>query len=111
MHPDLWPPRPVGVQIALWIAPESMRHPRPRFRDRQFPHFSPHRLAIGVKNFGGDPKAGASEGTGLTGLQDRAPHNPAGHLGPSGVVDDRAAPLADLLEVPEIGIRCPRLTG
>src|SRR5206468_10485506 len=111
VDPDLWPSGPVGLQIALRVPPETVRHPRPGFRDHELSHFPTHRFPVCIKNLGGHPEAGAGKGAGLTGLQDRAPYNPTRNLGASGVIDDRAAPLADMLEVPEVGIRGPRLAG
>ena len=57
------------------------------------------------------PMHGPENDAGLIGPRTLPRHDPAGDLGPAGVVDDRAAALADLAEVPPPGIGVPRLAG
>ncbi len=62
MDPHARPARPVGVEIALPVAPEAARHADPRGADDQLAHLPAHGLAVAVHHIGGH--AGARRGEG-----------------------------------------------
>src|SRR5207247_411960 len=48
VHPDVGKAIPVGLDVAIAIAPEAARHARPRVADHQLADLAAHRLAVGV---------------------------------------------------------------
>ena len=106
------PARPVRLHVALAVAPEAAghaRHAAPRMTS------SPTRPRTGspglVDDVRGGPDARPRERRRLDRPDDVAADDAAADLGPAAVVDDRAAPLADLAEVPPPRLRVPRLAG
>ena len=60
--------RPVGVEVALRVAPEAARHADPRLADDQLADFAAHGLAVLVHHVGGHAGQRAGEAHGLSGV-------------------------------------------
>ena len=57
VHPNAGPPVPIGFEIALWIAPEGMRHTRPGIVHHQFAD-AISLLAVGIQHVDVLPSSG-----------------------------------------------------
>src|SRR5207245_1943871 len=107
VHPCIGQPRPVRVEVALAIAPESARHAGPRVADHQLADLAAHRLAFRVDDVRGNSWQRARERRRAQMRDDVAAQDPARDLGAAGVVDDREATAADVLEEPVEGLGAP----
>ena len=104
--------RPVGLLVALGVAPEAAGHARHRGSDDELADRGPGRARPASSTTSAAvPRHGPENAAGLSGPIDVAPDDAARDLGPAAVVDDRAATLADLAEVPPPRIGVPRLPG
>ncbi len=111
VDPDAGKARPVGIKVAVRIPPEAAGHPHPRLADDQLPHRSPDQVARIVHHVGVHAGHRPTEGAGLLRLDRHAADDAAAGLGAAGIVDDRAAPAADLVEVPAPGTWVPGFSG
>src|SRR5919198_3032302 len=109
VHPDVLPARPVGLLVACRVLPEALRHAGPWRRHDQLTDLAAHGPARLVKDVGGHAGDEPREGARLDGRDRETAEDPAGDLRPAGVVDDRQARLADVLEEPPVGLGGPRL--
>ncbi|GBD30859.1 hypothetical protein HRbin32_01970 [bacterium HR32] len=110
VHPHAGPPGPVGVEVPLGIPPEPTRHAGPRLRHHQLAHLSrPGGPAVRVVHVRGHAQTRAREGARLARVDDGPAHDAPGHLRTPGVVHHGAARPTHLSEVPEVGVRVPRL--
>ena len=91
---------PVGIQVALVVVPEGLRHPDERRPDRQLADRSDQRVALVVDHIGRHRGAGRVERRGGDGLDDDAREQRAGGLGAPGHIDHRAGAAAEVLLEP-----------
>ncbi len=111
MHPHPRPARPVGVEIALPVAPEAARHADPRRANDQLADLVAHGVARGVDHVGGHAGAGRGECRRLQRQDGVAHDDAAADLRAAGVVDDRPPPLTHDVEQPQPRVGVPRLAG
>ena len=65
VHPDVGPARPVRLQIALRVLPQSEGHAEVGASDHELPDLAPHRLALLVEDRGVDAGDRTREAAGL----------------------------------------------
>src|SRR6185295_5767035 len=106
---DAGPARPVRLLVARAVVPETAGHARQGRPDDELADGAADRRTGLVDHVGRGPDARAGETGRLDGAHDVPAHDPARHLRPARVVDDRAAALADLVEVPPPRFRVPGL--
>ncbi len=108
---DVLPPaRPVGLHVALVVAPDRAEHGRPGPGDRQVSPADLHLAAFGVEDLRLDPGKGARGRPGPRGRhagQRRDQNHPGLRLPPG--VDDRALSVTDVLAVPHPRLGIDRL--
>src|SRR5712691_1397143 len=107
VDPHTGPARPVRLLVARGIAPEALRHARPRLRHHQLTDLTAHRAAVVAEDVGGHPRDGPGERARLERRDREAAEDAAGDLCPTRVVDDGQARASDLLEEPAIGQPTP----
>src|SRR4029079_12100556 len=100
VDPDAGQAAPVGLDVALAILPEAAGHARLRSPDHQLADLAPERSSFGVHDVGRGADARSADTRRVDRGEQVAPHDPAAHLGPARVVDDRESPAADFAEVP-----------
>ena len=52
VDPDVREPRPVGVEVAVAVLPEALRHPDPGLADDQLSDRAAHRVAVFIDHIG-----------------------------------------------------------
>src|SRR5439155_4864904 len=95
--------------VAPGVLPEALRHPRPRRRHHQLADLPSHGPAVLAEAVGRHARDGPGERARLDRRYRERAEDAAGDLGTPGVVDDRHARLARVLEEPAIGLRIPGL--
>src|SRR3990172_9483970 len=107
MHPHTGPARPIGLLVALRVAPEAARHPDPGSFNNQLAYLVSDRAPGFVEYVGSHARAGAGEGARLE-WQDWVSHDDAaGDLRTPRVIDDREPAFAHFLEQPHPRVRVP----
>src|SRR4029077_2906360 len=105
--------RPIRLEVAailrLPISPEPARHARPGLANDELADRAAHRSTVLVDDVGVHARAWPDERARLDRRPRRASEDAARDLGAAGVVDDRAARLADVAEIPPPRIRIPWL--
>src|ERR1700730_8783036 len=111
MHPDSLEAAPVRIEIALRILPETLGHARPRVQRCKLAHRVYHRLAVVVERDHFDAGYGGVEPAWLDRTEHRASEESARDLGTARIINDGAAPLADVFEQPHVRFGIPFLAG
>src|SRR5205814_2073377 len=97
VHPDAGKPRPVRLQVARLVAPESLGHSRPRrATDELADRARADRPAALVEDVDVHAEGGTSEGATLEFLDRGRREEATADLGAARDVDDRAAPRPHL---------------
>src|SRR5258706_4244386 len=113
--PDAGPATPVGREVAAIVAgavlPEAACHPRPGPPDHELAHRAAHGPPVLVDDVGVHARHRSDERARLDRRPGGAADDAAGDLGAAGVIDDGAARLADVAEVPPPRVGVPRLAG
>src|SRR5690349_11507765 len=107
MYPGVWQTRPVGLDVALRVAPEAACHPWIGGAKNQFAHAAAHRLPLLICHVGSDTWDSAGERAWFERLNRGAANNATGNLGAAGVIDDGALAATDMLKEPLPGFGGP----
>src|SRR6266852_4007223 len=115
VHPGVWEARPVGLKVAAFlgrrIAPKAASHARPGLANDELAHRAAHGQPLLVDHISSHSRAWPDKGGRLYRGPRRAPDDAPRDLGPARVIDDRAARVADVAEIPPPRIGVPRLAG
>src|SRR5205085_7024747 len=108
--PDPGPAIPIGIQVAIRVAPDAARHRRPRLRADELPDLAGrHGPAVRPPHADVHPEGGATERARLQLVDRKWREEARADLRPAGEVDDREPAAADGAEQPLVRIRVPRL--
>src|SRR6266851_5295020 len=107
MHPDSFEAAPVRIEIAPRILPEPLGHARPRVQRRKFADRIDYRLAVVIERHHFYPGYGGVEPAWLDRTKHRASEESARDLGTARIINDGAAPLADIFEQPHVRLGSP----
>src|SRR5216683_3563709 len=111
MRPDSFEAAPVRIEIAPRIFPETLGHARPRVQRRKFADRIDYRLAVVIDRGHFYPGYSGVEPAWLDRTEHRASEESARDLGTARVINDGAAPLADIFEQPHVRFGIPYLAG
>src|SRR4051794_12051531 len=111
VHPHAGDPAPVGLEVALGVAPEAARHPGERLPADELADLAAHGATFGVDDVHRHPECRAAERARLDRRRRSGREEAGPDLGAAGAVDDRAASAADVLVEPAVGLRVPGLAG
>src|SRR5438552_8535768 len=115
VDPGVRQPRPVGLEVAPLfgrrIAPEPARHARPRLANDELTDGAAHRTTRVVHDVRVHPGAGTAKRARLDRCPGGATDDATGDLRAARVVDDRAARVPDISEIPPPWVRVPRFAG
>src|SRR5207249_10873829 len=87
MDPNVFEAAPIRIEVALAVAPEAARHPRPRIPDRELADLAAHGSTIAVEHVRGHTGDGARERAGAQVGDYVAAQDFARDIGDAGVVD------------------------
>src|SRR2546421_2679884 len=111
MEPDVWPARPIRLEVPLRLVPEPPGHRWPGAGQHQLPHLTDRWPAVRVKDCGSHARSMPGEAA-FARLHQRASNqNAAPDLGASRPIDDRHQATADVPVQPAPGLRSPALSS
>ena len=102
---------PVGLDVAIGIAPDAAGHAGPGLLAHELADLAAHRLATGVEHVHVHAERGPAERAHLDRLDRERREEAGSHLGAPGQVDDRDISAAGHLLQPPVRLRVPRLAG
>ena len=102
---------PVGIQIALVVAPEAARHSDPWLTDNQVAHLPAHGVAELVDDIGVHTRNWPAKGCRFERCEKATGQNAAAYLCAAGIVEDRLAAIEHILEHPAPTGWSPRASG
>ena len=111
VRPDAREAPPVGVEVALGVAPDAARHAGPRLRADELADLAAQRAARRVVDVHRHAEQRPSERAGLVRQVRRRAEEAGRDLGAARDVHDRPRPAADALEEPQPGLGVPGLAG
>src|ERR671911_694134 len=112
MGPDAWKTAPVGVEVALRIAPDAARHPGPSVLADELAHLAADRAALVVEDVHVLAQSWKPNRARLGRPQHRHREEAGADLRPARAVHDRDAAVATHVRVePLVRAGVPRLAG
>ncbi len=111
VRPHVRKPAPVGVEVALVVAPDPAGHPGPGPPADELADLAADGAAFRVEDVHVHPEGGEAERHGLDGLGHAGGEEAGSDLRPARDVDDRRPAPADLLVQPQVRAEVPRLAG
>src|SRR5471032_3172767 len=112
MPPEPGHTAPVAVDIALRASPQTARQADRRLTPHQFASArQSDKLTLLIDHIRALALYGTAERARFHGMKHRAGNNATAHLSTAGVVDDRRAPAANLVEHPHPRAVIPGLAG